>query len=226
MREAIPKKAVSREDQCAEEDLYMRINSLILWKVYSYPFLQAVLRARMLLHKDKPAVGSIPEFCIYAGGHICVEVPSVLDQVRYYVRILAVILGRAVIIQLLGLMHVMRIHHNELDVLAAQKLTKIKPVMPCRLKSHQSLLQMVVFHQLYHSRMKHIKSRHRIGEWDRLSGEFDPPPVKSPEIMLFAADINADDHCCFFYLLNLLVLCRLHCVDTSLFCLLLTFQGQ
>ena len=56
---------------------------------------------------------------------------------------------------------------EELPVLTAQKLTKIKPVMPCRFKAHKSLFQMVVFHQLYNSRMKHIKSRHRIGEWDK-----------------------------------------------------------
>ena len=124
----------------------MCVYSLILREIYSYPFLQAVLRPRMLLHKDKPAVRSIPKFCIYASGHICVEVSSVLDQIRYDMRILAIILGRTVIIQLLGLMHMMRIYHYKLDVFTAQKLTKIKPIMPCWFKAHKSLLQMVVFH--------------------------------------------------------------------------------
>ena len=33
---------------------------------------------------------------------------------------------------------------------------------------------------------------------------------ENSKIMLFTANINADNHCCFFYLLNLLILCRIH----------------
>ena len=41
---------------------------------------------------------------------------------------------------------------------------------------------------------------------------------ENSKIMLFTANINADNHCCFFYLLNLLILCRIHLQIPSLFC--------
>lgn len=57
--------------------------------------------------------------------------------------------------------------------------------------------------------METVESLHRVRKRCRLSDKFNASPVKRTKIMRFTANINTDNHCCFFYLLNLPVLCRI-----------------
>lgn len=115
-------------------------------------------------------------------------------------------------------MHMMRIYHYKPDILSAHELAKVKPIVSCRFYAYHCLFKITFLHQFHNCIVKAVESLHKIRKRHRFPGKLNAPPVKSPEKMLLTSDIDADNHCCFFYLRNLLVLCRIHLVDTFLFC--------